>query len=134
MKINLRYIFTVLISLVDDIIIIVLAVWIMSLFGIKTPWWIIGVAARVLVAWSFIGYWALAKNPSLGFENMVGKTGLAIESIKRNGTVRIGHELWQATAMENIEQGAEIRVVSQSGLKLTVVEQKISSVGHSGRT
>jgi membrane-bound ClpP family serine protease len=68
----------------------------------------------------------LTKNPALGFENMVGKTGLVVGPIQRKGTVRIGHELWQATARENIEKGAEIMVVSQIGLKLTVVKTKSS--------
>lgn len=112
-----------LMSLIDDIVIIVLAIWVMSLFGFKVPWLVIGILALVLGAWIFIGYRALAKNPTLGFENMVGKTGLAVEPIKRKGTVRIGHELWQAAALDNIEQGIEIMVVKQSGLKLTVVKK-----------
>ncbi len=122
MKINLRLILTTLISLVDDLIIVILVIWIISLFGIKVPWWLIGILAVVLGTWSLIGYRALVKNPNLGFENMVGKTGLVVEPIKRKGTVRIGHELWQATANENIDQGTEITVISQVGLKLTVVK------------
>lgn len=124
MKINLRSIVTISISLIDDLIIILVVIWVMSLFGIKAPWWFIAALVVALGGWSLLGYRALTKNPAQGFENMVGKTGLAMGPLKRNGTVRIGHELWQASAIENIEAGAEVFVVSQSGLKLTVSKNK----------
>jgi membrane protein implicated in regulation of membrane protease activity len=123
MKINLRFIFNVLISLIDDIIIFTLIVWVMSLLGIKVYWWIIVILALILGTWGFIGYRTMVKNPALGFENMVGKTGLAIEPLKRKGTVRPGHEIWQATSLDDIEQGTEVIVVGQIGLKLTVAKK-----------
>lgn len=123
MKFNLMSIIKILISLIDDVIIVVLVIWIMSLFGVQAPWWFIGILVTVLGVWSWFGYRALIKNPAQGFENMVGKTGLAIGPLKRKGTIRIGHELWQATAMENIEAGAEVTVVGQIGLNLTVAKK-----------
>jgi membrane protein implicated in regulation of membrane protease activity len=123
MRINLRIILTVLMSLIDDIVIIVLAIYLMRIFGIRVPWWVIFLLVLVLLSWSSLGYWGLVKNPNLGFENMVGKTGLAVGPIRKDGTVRIGHELWYAVAREKIEQGSEIIVVGQSGLKLIVIRK-----------
>jgi hypothetical protein len=85
MRINLRLLFSALISLVDDIAIIALVIRGLPLFGIRIPWWLTGIPALVLVAWSSVGYWAVVKNPQMGFENMVGKAGLAVEPIKRKG-------------------------------------------------
>ena len=124
---NLMLLFTAIASIVDDVLIIILSIWVMSILGIGTPWWFIVILVLLLLTWSFIGYRALSKNPTLGFENMVGKSGLAVESLKTLGTVRIGHELWQARSDETIKQGVQVKVIAQSGLKLTVVKGQDSS-------
>jgi membrane-bound ClpP family serine protease len=62
----------------------------------------------------------------MGFENVVGKSGLAIEQLKPKGTIRIGHELWQARSEKTIKKGSQVSVTSQSGLNLIVVEKRDS--------
>jgi membrane-bound ClpP family serine protease len=55
---------------------------------------------------------------------MIGRSWFVVEPIARKGTVRINGELWFAMANgENIEVGAEIIVVEQTGLKLTVIKK-----------
>lgn len=121
MKINLRLLFTAIVSIFDDVLIIILLVWVMSLLGIRTPWWVICILALILLIWGFVGYRALSRNPTLGFENVVGRSGVVVEQLTPKGTVRIGHELWQARSTKNIERNSQIRVISQSGLNLIVV-------------
>lgn len=125
-KVNLRLLLAVIASIADDILVIFLVIVVMHFLGIATPWWLIGVLIMILLTWSFIGYRALTKNPTLGFENVVGRQGLAVGRLKPKGTVRIGHELWQAQSDEPIEPGTEIEVVRQSGLNLTVVRRQHS--------
>ena len=96
-------------------IIIALVILGMPLLGIKVPWWLIASLVLVLGAWGFMGYRATAKNPALGFENMVGKTGLAVEPLKRKGTMRIGHELWQATAIEDMSKKLRLPLWDRAG-------------------
>ena len=52
------------------------------------------------------------------------KVLLAISKISREGTIKIGRELWAAKAdRNNIEKGEEVTVIGQAGLKLTVIKK-----------
>ena len=120
-KVNLRLIAAIALSLADEIIIIVVLALLLPLIGIEVPLWALIVVGLAFLALSFIIYRALQKSPQLGFENMIGKTGIAVEPINRKGTVKIDGELWSAsTRGSRIEPGTEIIVVEQTGLKLTV--------------
>ena len=123
-RINIRLIFTIIVSLIEEAIILFIVIFVLSQFGIQVPLWLIITLALIFSVIAFIPYCALRKNPLLGFENMIGKSGLTVSPIARKGTVRIGRELWHAeTDGENIEAGVEIIVVGQTGLKLTVVKK-----------
>lgn len=122
-KLNLSIILRVIASLLDDALIIVIIIWVMSLLGFKAPLWFIILLAAIFLSLGVVSYLALMKNPTLGFENMIGRSGLTVETINKRGTVRIGHQLWHAESHESIEKGLEVIVVSQSGLKLSVVKR-----------
>ena len=123
-RINLRLFLTIIISLADDAIIIFILLFILSRFGIDMPIWLIVTLALIFSVITYVLYRALKKNPLLGFENMVGKSGIAINKIKREGTIKIGNELWAAkTEGDNIEKGEEATVIGQTGLKLTVIKK-----------
>jgi membrane-bound ClpP family serine protease len=127
-RIKARPIISILLSIADEAIILTVAMVVLSQFGIHVPWWAIAIVVLIFLAYNFFAYRALRKNPQLGFENMIGKTGFAEGSVSRNGTVRIGHELWSAlTKGEKIESGSEIVVVEQSGLKLVVARKPSSN-------
>ena len=52
-----------------------------------------------------------------------GKRGIVIEkidSLKGTGKVKIEGELWSATSIHNIDEGAEIEVLNVNGVKLDV--------------
>lgn len=52
-----------------------------------------------------------------------GKRGIVIEKIdtlKSTGKVKVDGELWSATSIHNIEEGAEIEVLNVNGVKLDV--------------
>ena len=125
-KINLRLLLTIIISLADDAIIILILFFILSWFGIEMPIWLIIILAIVFSIITYVLYRTLKKNPLLGFENMVGKNGIAVNKITRDGTIKIGRELWAAKAsQENIEVGEEVTVIAQTGLKLTVIRKNL---------
>jgi membrane-bound ClpP family serine protease len=129
-KINFRLLGTILLSLIDEAIILIVIIIILSQIGIDIPLWAIIITVLIFIAITFVIYRSLRKNPQLGFENMLGLSGLAIENIGRKGTVRIEGELWAAKAKdENIKVGTQILVVEQTGLKLTVVK-KPENAGH----
>ncbi len=123
-KFNCRLLFVSVVSLLDDAIILTLAIIILSRFDIRTPIWLIIFIAILFVGWTFTSYLTMRRNPQLGFENMVGATGLTLDSLSPRGTIRIGHEQWAAKARGgNIGTGVAVVVVGQNGLLLTVVRK-----------
>ncbi|MFC2026988.1 NfeD family protein, partial [Chloroflexota bacterium] len=123
-RINIRLLLTIIISLADEAIIILVLFFVLSRFGIEMPIWLIITLVLISSAITYILYRTLKKNPLLGFDNMIGKSGLAISKITREGTVKIGRELWAAKAeQDNIEKGEEVTVIGQTGLKLTVIKK-----------
>jgi membrane-bound ClpP family serine protease len=121
-KINLRIILTILLSLVDDALVFAIVLIVLPRLGIAIPIWSIALLAVFFLANILMGFWGLRKNPQQGFENMIGKSGVAVEPMGRKGTIRINGELWFAmtTGEDKIETGTEITVIDQSGLKLIV--------------
>jgi membrane-bound ClpP family serine protease len=122
-KINLRLIGAIILSLADEVIILAVVIIVLSQFGIDFPIWAMILVSLPFLAITFLIYRSLRKKPQLGFENMVGLTGVAVETIGRKGTIRIKGELWSAKAKgEKIGTGEEVLVVEQIGLKLTVIK------------
>jgi membrane-bound ClpP family serine protease len=123
-RININLIFAIILSLADEAIIVAIILLVLWQLGIEIPVWFIITLSFIFFIITFIVYRALKKNPQLGFENMIGQSGLAVEPIARKGTVKINGILWFAmTNGEKIEAGAEIIVVEQTGLKLTVIKK-----------
>ncbi len=123
-RINVKLLFAIVVSLADEAIILAIILLVLWQLGIEMPVWFIITLSLIFSAITFIVYRALRKNPQLGFENMIGQSGSVVEPIARKGTVRIDGELWFAMANgEKIEAGAEIIVVEQTGLKLTVIRK-----------
>lgn len=124
-RINARLILTILVSLIDEAIIILIIFFVLSLFDIEMPLWLIITLVLALSALTFVVYRALSKKPLLGFESMIGKSGMTVSPIARKGTIKIGNELWQSeTEHEYIEAGVEVIVTGQTGLKLHIRKKK----------
>lgn len=120
-RVNIRLIATIILSLVDEAIIVALIIIGLSWLGIDVPLWAIIILALAFLAVTYPIYRVLRKSPQLGFENMIGQKGVSVEPIAGKGTVKIKGELWAAaTDGEKIETGAEVIVTGQTGLKLKV--------------
>ncbi|HJX12582.1 MAG TPA: NfeD family protein [Dehalococcoidales bacterium] len=115
----------VLISLIDDIVIlavIVLAVW---YFKIRLPLWAWIVIGLLLLGFIFVRTWlvvpALRRKKITGAEGMLGLTCEVIEALTPQGVVRIGVEYWRAVSLEGeIGPGEEVEIVEIERLKLGV--------------
>jgi membrane-bound ClpP family serine protease len=124
---NLKKVFMSTVSLLDEAIVVVLVIFVLSRFGIHTPIWVVVLVAAAFIGWATFSYVAMKKNPQLGFENMVGASGITVDCLSPKGTVRIGHELWAAMSREGkIEVGVAVVVNGQSGLLLSVVRKELS--------
>jgi membrane-bound serine protease (ClpP class) len=60
------------------------------------------------------------RRPSTGAEALVGREGVAISSVHREGQIRIHGEIWNATSASPIERGRAVRVTRVDGLHLSV--------------
>ncbi|MFH1646103.1 MAG: NfeD family protein [Chloroflexota bacterium] len=115
----------VLVSLIDDIVILAvigLAVW---YFKIRLPLWAWIVIGLVLVGFIFVRTWlvvpAMRRKKITGSEGMLGMPCEVIEALTPRGVVRVEGEYWQAGSAEgDIEAGEEVEIVGIKGLKLEV--------------
>jgi membrane-bound ClpP family serine protease len=99
--------------------------WALPDFGIELPFALLII---VMTAWAAFSTWlfifttrTLKRQAQAGLPSMVGMHGKAAGPLDTEGLVKIRGELWGAVAEEGkIEAGAEVEVVAQNGLKLSV--------------
>jgi membrane-bound ClpP family serine protease len=122
---NARLIIAIVSSLIDEVIIIAVVLWILPRFDIHIPLWglvllIIGFVIYA-VGTFVIGSRILRKKPLSGFTNMTGIEGYVTTPLAPEGFVKIKGELWKAMAENGtIMAGTNIIVISQKGLELIV--------------
>ena len=95
--------------------------------GFRISWRVIlptvGVTAALFLGVLTIGVRALARRPMLGAPGLVGKAGVARETLAPEGHVAVQGELWRAVAQDPpVEPGTPVRVVAVEGLTLKVVK------------
>ena len=122
---NTRLIVAIVTSLIDEIIIIAIIVWVLPRFDIHIPLWGI-----VLIAIAFVTYAVgsfivasriLRKKPLPGQCDMVGIEGKVVTRLNPEGFVRVQGELWKSRAEKGpLEPGTEISVIAQEGFRLIV--------------
>jgi membrane-bound ClpP family serine protease len=65
----------------------------------------------------------MAKTPSVGRPDLVGKTGVSLTKMAPSGKVKIDNEIFEAASSSGlIEQGATVEVIRAEHLKLVVKE------------
>ncbi len=120
-------------TLLEEAAIVVIVLWGLPQLGIHIP--LAGFIA-IMVAWvAFavftyrMGSRALKKKPVVGLPTMIGSKGKVVNPLAPEGIIRIKGELWEATSVGgNIDNGEEVTVVGQDGLKLIVDKSKIDNL------
>ncbi|MFC1913626.1 NfeD family protein [Chloroflexota bacterium] len=115
----------ILILLLDDAIIVALAIFAAWLFKISIPLPII--IAIGIIGGMFVFIKTKAALPTFrlkhitGREGMIGLQGIVIEPLNPVGTIMVNGERWKAKCVENtIEVDEEVEVTVIKGLKLIV--------------
>jgi membrane-bound serine protease (ClpP class) len=115
----------VLVSLLDDAVVLTLVFLGLWLFHVKITWTLILIIGLVMVIFIFIMHKAVV--PSLrrkkvtGTEGMIGMVGKVTEPLSPKGTVKVKDEYWKARSVEgDIGIGEEVEVVGIAGLSLEV--------------
>ncbi len=116
---------TVIFSLLDEAILLVLVVLGLWYFHVKISWPLAVVIGLLVVVFAFIMHKAII--PSLlrkkltGREGMIGLVGRVTEPLGPSGTVIIKGEYWQARSSSGvIGVDEEVEVVGVAGLTLEV--------------
>ena len=98
--------------------------WVLPEWGVEMS--LAGIIA-VMSGWAVfavVEFWlvtrVLKKQVMVGLPTMIGTRGKAVYSLHPEGQVRIKGELWGAEAIDHLDQGENILVVGQDGLKLLV--------------
>lgn len=120
----------ILVSLIDDIIIlavIILALW---YFKVKLPLWAMILIGLAIGAFIFVRTWAvlpsLRRKKITGAEGMIGLVGEVVESFTPGLVIMVCGEYWQAECLDgDIGAGEEVEVVGIERLKLEV-RRKVS--------
>ena len=115
----------VLVSLIDDVIILVgvgLAMW---YFKVKLPLWAMIAIGLVIGSFIFFRTWAvlpsLRKKKITGAEGMIGMEGEVVESLEPVGVIKVCGEYWKAkTAGEDIVAGEDVEILRIERLVLEV--------------
>jgi membrane-bound ClpP family serine protease len=120
----------VLVSLIDDIIILAVVFGVLWYFKVTLPLWAMIVIGLALGTFIFVRTWAvlpsLRRKKVTGAEGMIGMTGEVVEVLKPKGVIRVGGEYWQAKCLNgDIETGEEVEIVGINRLKLEV-RRKVS--------
>ena len=115
----------VLLSLIDDIVILAVVIGILWYFKVELPLWVMIAIGLALGSYIFFRTWAVLpsvrRRKITGSEGMIGIVGEVTKSLKPTGVIRVAGESWQAESIEGqIEVGEEVEVLAIYRLKLEV--------------
>ena len=115
----------ILVSLIDDVIVLVLVFGALWYFKVKIPLWAMIAIGLVLGTFIFVRTWAvlpsLRRKKITGAEGMIGLVGEVVESPMPGLIIRVSGEYWQAECIDkDIGTGEEVEIVGIERLKLEV--------------
>ena len=118
-------IYSIISTLIEEALIIVVVLWVLPLLGINIPGWglviiIVGFAIFSYVTY-LIGHPTISYKPLKSEESIIGCIGVVESELNPEGYVKIEGELWKATAGgDTLMKGVNVTVVSIYGLTLKV--------------
>jgi len=110
-------------SLLDELALVAVVLWLLPRFGIDIPLWGLALLMIALGEYSYIiyklGKKALDKKPIVSPD--IGNRGKTTTPLTPRGYVRLGTEMWKASSIDSsIDAGEEVVVVGMQGMTLLV--------------
>ena len=113
-------------TLLEQIAIVALGIWVLPYFSIHVSWWVIAIIMVANLAFSIftyvMGLRALRKLPTGGTAGIIGCHGTVITPLDPTGYVKVRGELWKATSNIHLDRGDDITVTGVNGLVITVIK------------
>jgi membrane-bound serine protease (ClpP class) len=130
---SIRLILAIFSTLLEEAALVVIMLWGLPQLGGEMP---LGGLIAVMVVWGVIavfiyrmGSRALKRKPVVGMPTMVGGRGKVVSPLTPEGLIRVKGELWEAkSAGDKIDNGEEVTVVGQDGLKLIVRKGRVENL------
>lgn len=115
----------ILVSLIDDFIIMAVVIGLLWYFKVKLPLWAMIAIGLALGGYIYVRTWAvlpsIRRRKITGAEGMIGMVGEVTESLSPAGIIRVAGEIWHAESIEgNIEIGEEVEILAIYRLKVEV--------------
>ena len=103
---------------------LIMTLWILPLFNIHIPWWVVVILVFVELVTSLFTYImgrrALSKRLTFGPEAIIGSEGTVATSLDPTGYVKVRGELWKASCQSRLDIGDEVVVIKMVGISLIV--------------
>jgi len=124
-------IYSIVTTLLEEAALAATVIWLLPKFGINIPIWVLSL---LMIAWGIYSYITYrltkkvqGKEVPTPADIMIGRKGTAVTSLDPDGIVKLGGELWKASATDSpISAGDEIVVMSIRGLILSVTRDEAS--------
>ncbi len=117
-------------ALFEQALLAAAVLWLLPLFGIRLPLWLLAVLMLGLAVHSCIMYrvgrTTFFLKPKVAFENIIGATGVVTRWQSSEGYVKVQGVLWKARCPEHgLKAGDEVVVTGVVGLRLMVVPKAV---------
>ena len=113
---------TIITTLLAEVALATVVLWLLPMFGINIPLWGLVLMMAALGAYAWVNYRfgrkALSKKPIISPD--VGSRGRTTTPISPTGYVRVNGELWRALSSSTINADEEIVVVGMKEMTLLV--------------
>lgn len=119
-----RYtVYAIITTLLKEVALIMVVLWLLPRFGINIPIWALILMMAGLGTYEYIAYRlgkkALDKKPIISPD--IGSRGRVTTPLTPKGYVRVSGELWKASSIDsNIDAGEEVVIVGIEGMSLFV--------------
>jgi membrane-bound serine protease (ClpP class) len=92
--------------------------------GVHLSWGVIAAAALATTFFFLVvvaaGLRAQRRRVATGRAGMIGARAVTVEPLRPDGRVRLGDEIWNAVANQDVDTGVEVEIAGVDGLKLRV--------------
>ena len=111
--------------MLEEAILVAVVLWLLPLFNINVPLWVLGILMVALAVYSYVMYRlgvpTFLMKPKVAAETIIGNDGKVTKRLDPEGYVKVQGVLWKATCLESeLEVGDDVVVVEINGLRLIV--------------
>ena len=124
-------IYAIIGTILEVAALLVVVLWVLPLFNIYVPWWILAILLAIdlsVSAFTYImGRRALRQRIAYGPEAIIGSEGVVATALDPTGYVKVRGELWKASCQARLDIGDKVVVTGVEGLKLVVIPKANAS-------